>query len=152
MQILEAPMSQASLEDFVNEAMRVVWQEGQTEQIDRFYTDDAEIRGVIPNDVVSRSELANMLDHLLMLVSIDEVRVHSLVWDGAQKASCVTDLTITHKVSGKVGRIPASIYAEFKDNRIHRSSSVIDYLCLLEQLELLPDGALFLGLTGQVLK
>ncbi|MGX9354084.1 hypothetical protein ACS3SW_02660 [Roseobacteraceae bacterium S113] len=149
--MLDAARQNDEIEQLVHNILRNIWVEGDVSRIDEYYDPEAEIMGVIPDVAIGRQELAGALKHLLMLVTIKDYKLWDLTTDGAQKVSYQVVFDIEHLMSGRTGKLRAGIHARIKDGRFVYSNSVMDYLNILEQFELIPHGSLLVCLTGQTL-
>jgi hypothetical protein len=131
------------LKDFFH----VIWQQGRTSELDKFFADTAEHKGVMPGFTLSVDELHIFVAQIRALVS-------DIVFDVAHSMSqghWLSAIFIVRAKSVSTGgliEVPGQTFVRFEGDRIAEMYHAFDFLTFFQQVGQLPEDSHVVLMAG----
>lgn len=127
---------------------RQVYIEGDLDAVDTIFTDDMKEQGLMPGMQVDPGEIRVFAEALVHLVEDPSIRIVKAVEAGDWLCALI-ETDSKRPSDGRPVRVMGQLMARFEGDRIAEAYNSFDFIHLFEQLDLLPEHSVALGMTGQ---
>jgi hypothetical protein len=125
-----------------------LWIANDTTAVGRYFHPDAEITGIVPNEVLNREDYKDLAQQLFELSRLQSYRVLETVADPAGPAVYLIEMDIRNLATEQIAVQSGLILLDLKEGLLHRVHIQVDLMKYFQDLGLLPDEAALLCLSG----
>ncbi|WP_170769690.1 ester cyclase [Ruegeria lacuscaerulensis] len=125
-----------------------VWENGNTDAIDRYFTPDTAAEGLIPEMQVGADDFRDLVmafRHILGEISID---VRKTIENG-DWVSSILHVQTSRADNGAPVEVTGQVVARFRGDKMVEAYNQFDFISLFEQLGQFPKDTLPVCMTGQ---
>ncbi|MBK1634423.1 ester cyclase [Rhodovulum adriaticum] len=127
---------------------RRVYLQGELDAVETLFTDSTRAQGLMADAQVGPKDIRVFVMALMHLVAAPHFRIVKTVEAGDWLAALIETEAIRAD-TGQPIRVTGQLMARFQDGRIAEAYNNFDFLTFFEQMGLLPEQSLALGMTGQ---
>ena len=125
-----------------------VYIDGDIDAVDDLFTETVQARGLLDDMQVGREDIRVFAMALVNLVDAPNLRLVKIVESGDWVAALI-EAEGKRLSDGAPVRVMGQLLARFEGDRVSEAYNSFDFMALFQQLGLLPEDALVLGMTGQ---
>jgi hypothetical protein len=125
-----------------------VYIDGDIDAVDDLFTETVQARGLLDDMQVGREDIHVFAMALVNLVDAPKLRLVKTVESGDWVAALI-EAEGKRVRDGAPLRVMGQLMARFEGDRVSEAYNSFDFMALFQQLGLLPEDALVLGMTGQ---
>lgn len=125
-----------------------LWIANDTTAVDRHFHPDAEITGIVPNEVLNREDYKDLAQQLFELSQLQSYRVLETVADPAGPTVYLIEMDIRNLATEQVAVQSGLILLDLSEGLLRRVHIQVDLMKYFQDLGLLPDEAALLCLSG----
>ena len=125
-----------------------VYIDGDIDAVDDLFTETVQARGLLDDMQVGREDIRVFAMALVNLVDAPKLRLVKTVESGDWVAALI-EAEGKRVRDGAPLRVMGQLMARFEGDRVSEAYNSFDFMALFQQLGLLPEDALVLGMTGQ---
>ena len=134
--------------DLLREWYSEVWEQGNTDAIDRYFAPETMAEGLIPEMQVGADDFRDLVmafRHILGEIHVDLPKII----ENGDWVSAIIHLRTTRADNGAPLQATGSVVGRIKDGRMVEAYNQFDFISLFEQLGQFPQDTLPVCMTGQ---
>ncbi|WP_170358360.1 ester cyclase [Ruegeria arenilitoris] len=125
-----------------------VWENGNLDAIDQYFSADTMAEGLIPEMQVGADDFRDLVMAFRHVLGDIKVEIPKIVEDG-DWVSAILHVSTTRADNGAPLMATGSVFARVKDGRMVEAYNQFDFISLFEQLGQFPQDTLPVCMTGQ---
>ncbi|MEX5596750.1 ester cyclase [Pseudophaeobacter sp. C1-32P7] len=125
-----------------------VWEKGNLDAITDFIAPDTIAKGIVPEMQMGIDDFRDLIMTFQAQVGRFEVDLPKVIAEGDWVSAFLVVRT-SRTDTGAPLEVSGQVMARFENGRIAEAYNHVDYICLLEQLDLLPPDTIPICMTGQ---
>lgn len=132
----------------LEEWYRRVYLNRELEAVETLFTSETKAEGLLADCQVGPEDIRVFSMALMEMVEAPRFRIVKAVQEGEWMAALIETDAIRAD-NGKPIRVTGQLMARFEDGKIAEAYNSFDFVSFFEQMDLLPEHSLALGMSGQ---